>query len=188
MRTNRSRRRNAAPSIGAALLIVAACHRHDPATMPKLDAPTDAAAASNADDVEVEIDLAPHGMAAFVRAPEAAAVRATAGEVEITAGPDYHLLVGRGDVDILGEQARIVRAFGDEFRRFLRDDGATLVYETGGDAEQRYHLFMSARAGDEAYHCRTPPDGLPSRDAVDHLVKVCADVRFTARAQVPQAG
>ena len=136
------------------------------------------------DAVEVEVDLSPHGMAATISAPRHAAVRASRSAVEVVAGADYHLLVGRGAVDPLGEKARIVRTFGGEFRRFLGDDGSLIVYETGTDQQQRYHFFMTARAQDEPYHCRTPQDGLARRAAVDHMIQVCRSVTMidTVRA------
>lgn len=166
------------------------CQSHDPALVAELErpeSPPETGADSGTEDrdeptedepTEVEIDLSEHGMAAFVRAPEHAAVRATADEVEVVGGPSYHLLVGRGSVDVLGEQARIVRAFGSEFRRFLRDDGSVLLYETGPDDERHYHLFMTAKTHGQDYHCRTPPEGLPDERAVEHLAEVCAAVRF----------
>ena len=110
----------AALSLACVLL---GCHSHDPALVAELErpeaSPPETSAETSTDPgtetgtepgtehrdeaTEVEIDLGPHGMAAFVRAPEHAAVRAAADEVEVVGGPHFHLLVGRGAVDVLGE-------------------------------------------------------------------------------------
>lgn len=164
-----------------------------PALQPQLDTPAPIASTpdsgSNAEadaEVEVQVDLSANGMAARVRAPKSAAVRAASSEIEIVGGPNYHLLLGRGVVDPLGEKARIVRAYGDEFRRYLRDDGDLLVYETGTDREQRFHFFMLGQTGELAYHCRTPPEGIGALASVHHMVEVCRGVEATTDTHVPR--
>lgn len=167
--------------LGVAMAMGYAASTHEPALKADLDTPEPSEVpepAATAEPLDVEIDLAPSGMAAWIRAPSTAKVRATASEVEIVGGPSFHLLVGRGAIDPLGEKARIVRAFGDEFRRYLVDEGDLLVYETGTDQEQRWHFFMTARVRDIGYHCRTPADGLPTRAAIDDVIAACRSVRF----------
>jgi hypothetical protein len=180
------------PRIAVVILLSTACAANEPAMRPELETPEEtsetsvAPAGSDAsDEPTVEVDLSDQGMAALVQAPRTAAVRAAASEIEIVSGPEYHLLIGRGKVDPLGEKARIVRKFDAKFRRFLVDEGDLIIYETGSDAEQRYHFFMTAKARGHEYHCRTPDTGLSARDAVDHLVDVCRDVHFTREADLP---
>lgn len=176
-------------AVGIAVAMGCAASANQPALEPELEAP---APADDPPPVEpeatrVDIDLAPTGMAAWISAPSTAKVRAAASEVEIVGGPEFHLLVGRGAIDALGEKARIVRAFGDEFRRYLTDDGDLVVYETGTPKEQRYHFFMTARVRDLGYHCRTPPEGLPTRRSVDDVIDACRSVRFSEDAEVTAA-
>jgi hypothetical protein len=175
--------------LGAAVAMGCAASANQPALEPELEtpAPADEPPRTGSEATRVDIDLAPTGMAAWIRAPSTAKVRAAASEVEIVGGPEFHLLVGRGAIDPLGEKARIVRAFGDEFRRYLTDDGDLVVYETGTPQEQRYHFFMTARVRDLGYHCRTPPDGLPTRSSVDDVIDACRSVRFTEDAEVTAA-
>jgi hypothetical protein len=171
----------------ACIVVAGACASRDnmPALQSELATPSESPSTTDdpggavpIDDTHVDVDLSEEGMAATIRAPESAAVRATNDEVEIVGGPDYHLLVGRGAVDPLGEKARIVRKFDGEFRRFLRDDGNLVIYETGTDREQHFHFFMTAKVGGEEFHCRTPADGLETREVVDRMVEVCRSVRF----------
>lgn len=139
-------------------------------------------AATEADvveEIDVSVALGSDGMLAVIHAPKTASVRAMKDELEVVSGPDYHLLVGRGAVEPLGEKARIVRRFGANFRRFLLDEGSLVVYETGTPQEQRYHFFMTASAdGALEYHCRTPSDGMPTQNAVEHMIDVCKGVRL----------
>ena len=160
-------------------LATAACTQH--AAEGQVAAPGPAAAAP-ADTIEAEdihIDLAPHGMAASIAAPDGAQARATENGVELEGGNDFHLIVRRGSLDPLAEKADIVHRYGVGFRRFVRDRGTEVVYETSFAGENRFHFFLTS--GVDApidYHCRTPDDGVASIDAIETMIEACKEVRF----------
>jgi hypothetical protein len=143
-------------------------------------------AAINRDNVEaagerqrqdVDVDLTPQGMAARIRAPEHAEVKATPGGVEVRSGDDYHLFIGRGVLDVLGEKGEIVEAYGADFEQFLEDDGKTVVWQTKGLGDGRFHFFASYQRKGAGYHCRTGPDGAPKLELVRAMIDACRDVK-----------
>jgi hypothetical protein len=133
------------------------------------------------DAEDIRIDLAPHGMAASIVAPHDAGVHVTSNGVELQGGDGFHLIVRRGSLDPLAEKASIVHEYGVGFRRFVRDDGTEVVYETSFAGENRFHFFLTSDADAPiAYHCRTPDDGIASFDAIETMIAACREVRFRA--------
>lgn len=135
-----------------------------------------ASARTDADDVR--IDLGPGGMAATIAAPREAEAHATPDGVELRGGPHFHLFVRRGSIDPLEEKAEIVREHDDEFRRFLRDHGHEVVYETSTLQGARFHFFFGSTRAEIPYHCRTPDEGVSSLLAVEQMLEACRHVHF----------
>jgi hypothetical protein len=136
---------------------------------------------------DVDVDLTPQGMAARIRAPEHAEAKASPEGVELRSGDDYHLIVGRGVLDVLGEKGEIVKAYGPGFVQFLEDDGKTIVFETRGE---RFHFFASYERKGAGYHCRTGPDGAPTLELVRAMIDACREVKIvdaTTLAAKPKA-
>ncbi len=128
---------------------------------------------------DIRVDLSPHGMAASISAPHDAKAHVTNDGVELEGGEGFHLIVRRGALDPLAEKKDIVQRFGVGFRRFVRDEGTEVVYETSFAGENRFHFFLTTEASAPiAYHCRTPDDGIASIDAIETMVAACRDVQF----------
>jgi len=170
-------------------LAAAACTQHAAegqaaAPPPSPVAPADMPPDTPPDTIEAEdirIDLAPHGMAASIAAPDGAQVHATNDGVELKGGDDFDLLVSRGSLDPLAEKARIVHKYGVGFRRFIRDRGTEVVYETSFAGENRFHFFLTSDVDAPiAHHCRTPEAGVASFEAIETMIEACRDVRFRA--------
>jgi hypothetical protein len=120
-------------------------------------------------------------MAASIVAPHDAKAHVTSNGVELEGGDGFHLIVRRGSLDPLAEKARIVHRYGAGFRRFVRDKGTEVVYETSFAGENRFHFFLTTKAeAPIGYHCRTPDDGIASFDAIETMVEACRNVRFRA--------
>ena len=149
------------------------------AASPTEAAPPAPARAIEAEDIQV--DLGPHGMAGSISAPHDARAHVTNDGVELEGGDGFHLIVRRGSLDPLAEKADIVKRYGVGFRRFVRDLGTEVVYETSFAGGNRFHFFLTTEAeAPIAYHCRTPDDGIASIDAIETMVEACRDVRFRA--------
>ena len=160
-------------------LTATGCHRDagSPATIDPEVAP----------EPEVRIDLAPQGMSAWIAAPEGAEASVGPRGVELRGGGgDFHLLLRRGSLDPLAEKTHIVKEYGSEFRRFVRDLGHEVVYETMVMGEVRHHFFFTAEDARIEYHCRTPEEGVPTLEAVEHMIEACQEVRFKEEIDAAQ--
>lgn len=124
----------------------------------------------------VDLDLAPGGIGATIKGPDGAHVLAKDDYVEIEAGDDFHMQVHRGEPNMLEEKADIVRRHGPDFRRFVRDDTKTVVWETGLASESRFHFFSTGKVGGLAYYCNTVAFGVSSLDAVEQMMKGCHQI------------
>lgn len=148
-----------------------------PASTPTPEAPPAPAETIEAEDIS--LDLSPHGMAASISAPDNAKAHVTTDGVELEGGDDFHLIVGRGPLDPLVEKADVVKRYGVGFRRFVRDSGKEVVYETSVAGENRFHFFLTSdEKAPIPYHCRTPKDGNASMHAIETMVEACRDIRF----------
>jgi hypothetical protein len=120
-------------------------------------------------------------MAASIAAPHDAQARVTTDGVELQGGEGFHLIMRRGSLDPLAEKASIVQRYGVGFRRFVRDRGTEVVYETSFAGNERFHFFLTSESeAPIGYHCRTPDDGIDSLAAIETMVEACRDVRFRA--------
>lgn len=156
-------------------------HGADGPAAPPTQATAPPAPAETIEAEDIRVDLSPHGMAASISAPHDARAHVTNDGVELEGGEGFHLLVRRGSLDPLAEKADIVKRYGVGFRRFVRDQGTEVVYETSFAGEHRFHFFLTTDAeAPIAYHCRTPDDGIVSFDAIETMVEACHDVRFRA--------
>jgi hypothetical protein len=169
----------------AGSLAAVACTQHAAEGQAAAPGPSSATPADTPpDEIEAEdirIDLAPHGMAASIAAPHGAQARATNDGVELKGDDDFHLIVRRGSLDPLAEKASIVHAYGVGFRRFIRDRGTEVVYETSFAGENRFHFFLTSDVDAPIdYHCRTPQDGVASHYAIETMIAACREVRFLA--------
>ena len=167
-----------------ALLLVAiaatACRPQATAEAPA-DASSDAAPAKDDDSAAaepakhpmVDLDLSPSGIAAMIRGPEGAKASASEGHVKVDADPDFHMEVWKGGLDPLAEKADLVRRWGPAFRRFVQDDGNTVIYETEVAGDNRFHFFSSGEVGGLLYHCKSDKSGVESIYAVQLMIVGC---------------
>lgn len=128
----------------------------------------------------VKLDLSPHGIAAVIRGPDGVRAHAGAGYVEVEAGTDFHMQVFAGTLDLLVEKADIVRHWGGRFRRFVRDDGRTVLYETATVAESSYHFATTGTVGQLDYYCRSV-EGVSTLEAAERMIAGCRSIRAQHR-------
>ena len=158
-------------------LMAAACHRQATASSNDADSPTTSqppeAAKKHDEHPTVEIDLSPSGIAATIRGPDGAKASAGDGFVKVDAEPDFHMEIHRGPLDPLEEKADVVRRWGPAFRRFVQDDGKTVIYETEVAGDNRFHFFSGGEVADLLYHCRSDKQGADSIEAVQLMIVGC---------------
>jgi hypothetical protein len=121
----------------------------------------------------VDLDLSPSGIAATIRGPEGAKAKAFDGHVVVDAEPDFHMEVYQGGLDPLAEKADVVRRWGRSFRRFVQDDGNTVIYETEVAGDNRFHFFSSGKVEGLHYHCKSAKAGAESIGAVQLMIVGC---------------
>jgi hypothetical protein len=132
----------------------------------------------------VDVDLAPGGIGATIHGPDGARVEAKDDYVEVEAGDDFHMQVHRGEPNMLEEKADIVRRHGPDFRRFVRDDTNTVIWETGLASDSRFHFFSTGKVGGLSYYCNTVTFGVKSLDSIERMMKGCHEI--TAHAEMPE--
>ncbi len=170
------------------VLTAAACRRDGSSTTPDDD---HAAGRSPTSDAEsppahehptVDIDLSPTGIAATIRGPEGAKASAREDFVVVDAEPDFHMEVHKGPLDPLAEKAEVVKRWGPSFRRFVQDDGKTVIYETEVAGDNRFHFFSAGEVDGMLYHCRSDKRGAESIEAVQLMIVGCHALDVTDRA------
>ncbi|MBC8067491.1 MAG: hypothetical protein IAG13_04085 [Deltaproteobacteria bacterium] len=124
----------------------------------------------------VDVDLAPHGIGATIHGPDGAKVFAKDNYVEVEAGEDFHMQVHRGEPNMLEEKADIVRRHGPDFRRFVRDDTKTVIWETGLASNSRFHFFATGKVQGLSYYCNTVTFGVSSLDAIERMMQGCHEL------------
>ena len=147
------------------------------------DAPSDGSPATSsrteptseptAEHPMVDLDLSPSGIAATIRGPEGAKAAASDGHVVVDAEPDFHMEVYKGGLDPLAEKADVVRRWGPAFRRFVQDDGKTVIYETEVAGDNRFHFFSSGKVEELLYHCKSAKAGAESIESVQRMIVGC---------------
>lgn len=172
------------------LLVVvtaAACRRDGSSTTPDDDhaaggsPPSSSADAAAHEHPTVDIDLSPSGIAATIRGPEGAKASAREGFVAVDAEPDFHMEVHQGPFDPLAEKADVVKRWGPAFRRFVQDDGKTVVYETEVAGDNRFHFFSSGEKSGLLYYCRSDKRGAESIESVQLMIVGCHALEVTER-------
>jgi hypothetical protein len=165
-------------------LAISACHKDASASTT----PEDGAVATNdgasepeekkgeVDKPWVDVDLAPHGIGATIHGPDGAKAMAKDDYVEVEAGEDFHMQVHRGEPNMLEEKADIVRRHGPDFRRFVRDDTKTVIWETGLASNSRFHFFAIGKVQGLSYYCNTVTFGVGSLEAIERMMKGCHEL------------
>lgn len=162
-------------------MFATACHRQattssssdgDVASPPASSA-SSASTKTHPEHPTVEIDLSPSGIAATIRGPDGAKASAGDGFVKVDAEPDFHMEVHKGPLDPLEEKADVVRRWGPAFKRFVQDDGQTVIYETEVAGDNRYHFFSGGKVADLLYSCRSDKPGADSIEAVQLMIVGC---------------
>jgi hypothetical protein len=149
-----------------AALGVVACRQQATPETPKADEPEQK-------HPTVELDLSPSGIAATIRGPEGAKASAADGHVTVDADPDFHMEIYKGGLDPLAEKADIVRRWGPSFRRYVQDDGNTVIYETEVAGDNRFHFFSSGEVGGLFFHCKSTKNGVETITAVQLMILGC---------------
>lgn len=171
-----------------AVLTTAACRREGDSTAPDDDHAADSPPNASADPdtaqehPTVDIDLSPSGIAATIRGPDGAKASAREGYVAVDAEPDFHMEVHKGPFDPLAEKAAVVKSWGPSFRRFVQDDGKTVVYETEVAGDNRFHFFSAGEAEGLLYYCRSEKRGAESLESVQLMIVGCHALKVTDRA------
>jgi hypothetical protein len=127
----------------------------------------------------VDLDLSPSGIAATIRGPEGAKASARDGHVAVDAEPDFHMEVYKGPFDPLAEKAEVVKEWGPSFRRFVQDDGKTVVYETEVAGDNRFHFFSAGEVDGLLYYCKSEKRGAESIESVQRMIVGCHAIKAT---------
>lgn len=171
------------------VLLCAACRPEAGADAPTQNPPlaekVPDAPAPPADRPTVDVDLSPSGIGATIRGPEGAKAAAHEDYVVVDAEPDFHMEVHRGAIDVLAEKADIVKRWGPSFRRFVRDDDRSVVYETEVAGDNRFHFLSWGDIDGLLYHCRSDRRGADAIESVDRMVDGCHAITVHERVAGP---